>query len=818
MRNFVNLGNFKGIVASVDPALLPQNVASDALNVHTNNGALKPRAGWRNVGTGLASATGINGFFLARGYTGSAFEEEYILVGEAGGLRTAHSVNVSTGVSTQIQNNGGNVALANKVWQGFTFDAIAYLYPYTGAPYYSSVGNDDELVAVDQNRPSDGSLPIQTVWDADADYENNSAATSVDWTGATAGDLTALNDTAQRTTTFNSVVGTTVLIDHFSEIAGTTGKTFNYELEFPAGSTDLSAADQFQMVISWPTSDYKLYGVTATLKDATANELDFEVSVVTGLTSVYLTFDIPEGTDMSEFDDALKLELSYLFHLRTGIGDTNETVTVNPLVPYTSGTTLPTSASGAAKKMKFGVAYLDSRRGATSENPLATTWFMGDSPSEYYNEAGSVFLGNTPTIITNVPNEDYITHAQFLVYFEEDGYWLQISETEVTPNTEIELTTSLTVAQLQDSLDRWNAIAAEPIGEVSAAFPYKGWVVWCGKDGKIRHTQIGNPLRVARLSDDLNSTIRGATFQLTDDYSDYAVSVFDAGQGIIYLGTRGAYYHTGNSPIGMTPIVRLAQHKGTYGPRCACRFRDGSGNIGVAYITDALDVYFIQATQISPNGEYGYQLQEIGDRIRGLIKDFLGGGSLPDANKLFMMADDREDALFIGYGKKMIVLSQRSVADGERHYWPWSFTLGAGTWDAFFSDPTWGIRAVRSSGAIDEFLRNSTSSFALIEGAARDNSAAMPSPYWQSAEMAGEYRRPFQIDVDKADVSDALTITVYYDSSNEVVSLATNKRQVRVPHNVIGNNFKFKVALPQDCEGVRLMVIEEYAKGHRRRL
>lgn len=823
---------FSGVVSSLDPTLIPANAAQDSLNVDTDRGDIRLRGGWQEQSGDLGSD--VYGLVYARGNSGSAIIEEFIAFIEASSVLKPYSVHVSTGAKTEIKDDGGSALSLTKTgdWSGISMNSLAYCFLRGGAVYRHAVGTTNSWAVVDADPPDDLTGSISVSFDTTEDLSSESAGTPMSWAGFTDGDETF--DTGVGTKIdgdFNAVSAPSLILDFIHYGSGASGgldMTLDLSNLTAGATTDFSAADFLEFDLTYDP-DYQgggIYGVnldpgqsgnvyTLTISDG-VNSQSFECTTTRRVVSydqhiVTVRATVPDSVDMSEYDDVNSIQLTApngTVGLTASSPTTTEvaisavrTAAVDPF-----GASTP-SASGTAR-VRFGLANYDEERDQEATEVLGGTWYQIDDPKRWFDDAGTTFLGNVPTVSMR-HGGDPATHCRLYVMFEDQNVWRLVAEVEASEAT---YAVDKNETQLR-ALPERDLKEANPVGNVNCAATYNGWMVWGHPGGRsnVRHSRVGLPRSLARASDDVEDLTRGATFTLAGDNADEPVWMGQAGAGFIILGERAAYsQYTQGYPYQLTPPAQLRGSKGVYGPNAACRFSERSGNPVVAYVDTSLGLYFVRATQVDPQGEYGFQLYEAGQSVRDEILDFLGEGSPPLASDLYVVPDERGDSLWIWYRNRGIQLTRPEVASGSRVFHKHEFTHGEGEeWEHFAADAYWGMRALRSTGAVDELLRDASSNFALITGATRDNGAAMTQPFWRSRRYRFDLPvRLLRVEIQREDMTDTPGVTVDFDrASRNLTSNSGERHMDGVWIDLAGREFDVKVTPGQDDGAVSYMVL-----------
>lgn len=777
----VTIQGFSGVVSSIDPSLIPQNAAQSLLNVRTERGDIRVRPGWRQLSGAFSGIQSNHGLDPVDGNNGSSLIEEYIAFIKSGGTLKPYSIHVTSGAKTEIQNDGSPLSLSEGEWASLSFDSYSYSFKRGSVAYRHEVGNNDDFALVDADRPA--APPAPSVFSNFTPPDVPSNGTVLDWTSGSpltfsnqvvygSGSTVSLNPSsspiaAPITDTYGKV--------YSGDVTGSSPFTFEASVALPS-SQDYSDQSYIEMpiVLYSELGTRSMSILNATIACTLVNSLGDDQALVEtysgwnngkGLISAILKLSIPAGADPAVLADVVRIHFVVTYTTSATITGPNyirSTLNLGPLTPVAEGAGdyTPKTPSGSEHRVRFGLVHYDSERDVESDPPTPTEWLKIDSPVNWFND-DDIYLGNVGLTLSGIaPSSLPGTHTRLYVQFESDMVWrLHTTTDDNPPSIEVDDTyAELIVLPIRE------ALAPNPLGNVNCAATYNGWMVWGLPGGRsnLKHSKVGSPTSLARETANIADTSRGANFTMADNFADAPIWMGQAGRGFVILGSRGAYVQTGDSPTTCTPPARVRNAKGVYGFRAACRFGERTGNPVIAYITTSLDLYFLAASQVDPGGNYGYQLYEAGSAIRGEIVDFLGGGTPPSASKLCLIADEIADSLMICYEDKAIVFRRIGLVDGVRVFELDRFAQSSSqVWNYFTSHPYYGVRAIRSNGGFDELYRNSSSNFADIVGANRDNGLAVPEPFWRGRKNASPYiMQVTKIEAIRTDMTDTPTVKV----------------------------------------------------------
>lgn len=337
--------------------------------------------------------------------------------------------------------------------------------------------------------------------------------------------------------------------------------------------------------------------------------------------------------------------------------------------------------------------------------------------------------------IAHSPSSDTTVNKWRLYVKDDKDKWRRVTTADKVP-------TYAPYNQSWTSIDKLPEWKPTPFTfkDIVCATPFKGWVVWGYKGGvrNIRHSRVGSPEALHSDLDALDDDTRGADFSLADDYGDEPLSMFQAGDAVIIVGSQGVYAQVGNTPSAMTPPKKLAGSVGCANAFACCRWKDDAGNPGVAFLSRFGDAVYFATVFDNFDGENGFRMIEVTEPVRGLLhKYLLEGQGLTDFSTCRLGVHEAKDALWIVMGRRAIVLRRRTALDGARQFEPYAFAMPSAT-VAYLSFTARGeMRWIRTSGEMDSVERDPGSSNYIFD----DDGAPIPSIYWRSKVFTGPNRR-----------------------------------------------------------------------------
>jgi|GEM_PF-2285448 len=833
MTNYIDFGPFLGVLRSVGSFIMPHGYAESSLNVNTETGAIVSRNGVRNLNgipAGFQVAYGLH--WLSGWNSSGAYAEEYVSIEQRTAVVKPYSVAAATGVRTEILNGAVPLALGAGEWQAFAFADRSYHWRpgFTEGVYGHTIGDLASFDLIDAAAPSPPTTAPTLGFEVTQEATADTAGGTIDFTG-----LAAVTDTgtSPATSVFGSLTGTDFLnITHgISGPPYTAGYGFRFDMSATAtGVWDLSAESGFEFemlqteTVQWQLDEYNAGLIEVDLINNDGSPMTIQMDV----TFVYSTQEIIFGTTHRKFKVRAKFPSGYtasdwdnVRFIEVRLTDFTDIVATGPAtvsIRYGAFTAFSTAADPPATggpsgehKVRFGYAYYDSLRNVESETIGVTAWVQIADPKQYFDMAGD-FVGNLPTIATVASSEAFVDKVAIYVQFDDDQKYRLIKRADDTVLTH-ELNYSY--GQLREMPERAVPTSANNVGAIEFACAHKSFVAWLYDKGQanVRLSAINRALHLYREGTfDEDDITRPRDMNLAADYGDAPRWASTAGDSLIVIGERGAYLSNGETPSSMTEFRKVANSKGILG-RAACRWRTDEGWPCVVYLGQDQEVWMVIAGQ---SAEYGDVLFELTAPCRGLIRQELTQTDTPDLTQLSIHADEYSDSLWVCYSNRAMVLRRPSQLDGKRHWHPHQYAAGL-TWVRWTWAAGYGLRAIRSTGEIDEISRNSATG-AAIRGLLRDAGTAMPTGHWRSGKLVGIRRRWFAAQVFRTPMTNAVTVKVLTEAgtvTNIVAATKLYKRLTSVPRS---KWYQLQVDVSESTDAVEKVVIEEWGPmGKRRR-
>ncbi|MEA2553035.1 MAG: hypothetical protein QOJ65_1211, partial [Fimbriimonadaceae bacterium] len=376
-------------------------------------------------------------------------------------------------------------------------------------------------------------------------------------------------------------------------------------------------------------------------------------------------------------------------------------------------------------------------------------------------------------------------------------------------------TTAFQNAQL--SFAEYHRIAGVPPrsfknDSVVGAFPFKGWMVWLYRTGNLnlRHSAVGDPERQSATYDLVingaygnGDETRGGNYSMADNFGDSPLAGFACGDVAMYVGSIGVYAQIGDKPWQMTASKKLPGSFGCPNGFACCKWRDASGNPGVAALSrDGEGIYFY-AVGPDFDGVHGYRITELSADIRASIRSFLG----TDFSNARLAVQEDQDALWVIVGRKAMVLRRPHPLTGERYWEFYQYSMGSDTiaFPAFTA--RYKAKWMRSNGATDYAERDI---FGVpVTGATRDNGAAMPAPYWKSKVFTSDANsRVDTVDIYRETLTNTPSLEAISTRQTTSKTWSSGKRHLRFGALQQGWEHQFKISLGQNDDAYHRINID----------
>lgn len=829
---YLNFGPFLGVMSEVNPTGLPLNYATASLNGRFEDGLFRTRRGWRNWVAANGSFTAWHGAGFVRGYAAVGDPKKALIVIEnRGGTRKPYEINLDTGAKSEITDSGTPLNLTNGDYEAISFNGDAIVFRKGGTVYRHAIGTLTSWLALDADRPANASTP--TIGSLYEPPTSPVSGTPFSWTGATGADVTDL--VLYSWGSVETLDGSSYPMpapesgDYGRLSTGNINGASSYVCEVSAilgGPLDWSDQEYIlcPFVLDSQLGNRTLSINSCSIQVSLVNSSGTEQALtetwegynVKGLVSAIGKFTIPAGANSAVTSDVTKLKFVLTYTISGTVTAPNyfrSTINIGEITPTVEGAGVytPPALSGDEKRVRFGIVHYDEERGVESAEPTPSAWMKLDPPNIWFTDS-NVFMGDSGITVSGFgPSGLPGTTSRLYVQFEDDAVWRLIGKKDgASPSWSITETFGV-LSAYPARIDH----EPTPVGSPSCAATYKGFVVWGYETGgqNVKMSAVGSPGRLARNTDTAGDLEAGATWSLADGFDDAPKWFGGAGDALIALGARAAYTSIGDYPVQMTPFKRIPKSKGVLGT-CACRWTDDAGMPGVAYLGADLEVWKLLIVRGSAN-DYGEPLIELTKGIRGKVREFLLQTETPDLTKLAIGVDERTDSLWLTYADRAMVLRRATVTDGQR---AWEFySYAGGDWAKWVFAENHGIKALRTTGQIDEFERRSDTN-AELTGTNRDGGSAMPTAYWEHAGRTDVAReRWFSARVYRPA---ATTCTLKISSNgNALVSYpvsAALSGMVRFSQNQVGYRHTFRIEIGETDGAIERAIVETRRLGKQR--
>lgn len=819
--------------------------ASDLLNVRIEDKSVRTRYGFRQVIAAQANfATAFGAEYLA-GYTSGLSAVEELITFERKSTDTSakcrpysHSINTSTGAvgaKTAITVSGVGTdldAASGASWTGKAFGSSAYFVNPNETKSVKKYTLGTVTSWQDVGIPTAPSAPLTY----SVLYGGSAGYTSLNWyNGGGGGTLTTGDVTytgIAQNNQFAVSTGGFVTIDHASGSASGPA-SFIIDLNSHITNKDWTNNDIFYFTLQGGHAGWALdpssVGVTFTNNDG--SPLTFTADRVTckplstqivgqGTTwGVRVEFrksaNALSGYDKAGWDNIRKMTVSY-----TVLSNTLRTLIFSPVtvgatwIPQSRNPIVPTDAIFNYSYYFSTNAYESGLCSTSLTIPYSVLDGGGISDAAFPNGLG-VHLRLTDT----TSGDANVDQNKFYMYDTAAPQKWRLLTTQADSGTTFDYKVNYDEFH---GFTAYTSIVPFKSDKCVNLCPFKGWMVWFYQGGtsSVRHSQVGNAEKQASDLDDpltdFDPPVRGATFSMPGQ-QDEPLGGIEAGDALIVPGSLGVYAQVGTAPAYMTPLKRVAGSFGCANKYAFCRWKDDSGNPGMAYVSRSGQIYFVT---VSPQftGDVGAFVSCLSTPIYtgGLsVNTFLRDGqSLSDLSTVRVAVDEETDSLWIMCGKRALVLRRPHPELGEVRQWE-AYEYNVATTFPYlaFSTKRW-LKAIVSDGQIVEFERNSSTG-ANITGTLRDAGSAVLTPYWQSGTFVTPNCRIAHVLVERDTLTDTPALQVASTRQTSSVTCTSGKQFIRFGALQQGRNHVFKLTLAENSDPVRRLEVHLFAAGSR---
>ena len=708
-REVQSLGPFVGLFTETGYDT-PEGYASGCLNVRVKDGRIRPRWGFRNVAARPSYASyACYGFEWLNGYDSSYVNhQEWVSIENISGAGIMpYSVNPSTGARTLITSSGSPVTLASGDWKAVTFYGVSYwINPASAISVYSHVVGTN----TDWNNPS--TLPVaaptvpgqilrtipplqeQAMFVNGTDTVATSMGATLSGFGASSGGIVASGAGAGMA--YFTVPNT----------------TWGYRNDWIQWVITLSSSDR-----SWSNQLYanltiSAGGVTPGGNDSfhldTAN-MYVVITNGSGTSSSNLPiipsnlnapFDQPYGTylygwiDMSGvsasiLSDVQKITIRFSIHETGAAGYWLTSFALGGMRYHDSTGVAMQNAADPSLQYAFNYTEGSTVGTASALTPLAGNILDGQDIQPHADLPG---LGSQLQI--KIPcagaSTGFTTGATINLYRLNGTSWQRIWQTSNSVRTTVALVTfndlytdsylTANTATLPVTTLTFSAPVLVGTGIINA-FALQGWVCWLYPGGyqNVQHSRVGNPVQLSASTDDPLDLTRGATFSLSDSFTDEPVGGCQVGAALAILGHQGCYTQVGANPSSLTPPHKVAGSLGCAGRFAYTRFKSDNGDPGIAWVDPSGEgVWFVGLWQIYAS-DSGARPTELSASIRGFLRTFLlypqqTEFGFTDFSGLRLAVDEATQSLWVVLGNRALVLRPPNpAANGARQWEPYQF-------------------------------------------------------------------------------------------------------------------------------------------------
>lgn len=808
MGSVLEIRPFGGLVTSVADGLVAPRFARRMVNCRIEDGSVRSRRGWRNVSAAGGSFAGLKGIDYVAGYAGIGDSREtYLAFEDRGGTVKPYEANVASLARSEVTDDGTPLSLGDGEFASVGFNGEALALKRGDRVWRHSLGELTDWRELDAARPNDLTAPVAVAFETTEAVGSATPGSAAGWTGATGANI-------------GTVAGSGVTVTHDSVVTDEwklnitcgNGIPMTMKLQLVADQ-DWSGAGKLNFEFRWPKAYSKFdNSVTLVLTNSVGTTVTMVCSHTLALVGGTYVLAV-EATFPTGYTPADWLVTRYLtIGLTGGASGSAHIYTLSAVTP--SGTSSsggePTLGMDAVTyKVRFGLASYDGERDVESETVDWSGWFRINPAQRYFHETDNDFFGNVPVVTVQHSGEAQVTACRVYVQFEDDMLARLAGTVALATAT---LTIDLPYGTLINLPVR---IAHEPtlVGAAYCLATYKGFVVYGYDQGgkNVRMSAVGAPGRLARGTDSAEDLEAGADQSLADTFDDAPRWIGGAGDALVVLGKNAAYASLGTLPVAMSPLREIPKSKGVVGPRAACRWTDDSGMPAVVWVGADFEVWMLQIVR-GVREDYGEPLAELTLDVRGQVREFLLQTETPVAAQVTVFVDPRDDALWVAYGPRAMVLRKPSVVEGKR---PWElYEYAGGSWLLWSGGPR-GVRAVRSTGAYDEFERN-WSTGAEIVGTNRDGGSAMPTAEWETGELLGPRRRWFGATVFRLGNAGVTVTVTSSEKTATAYVVADSVEHVRFHRLQAGRSHKLTLELDENSAPVQAVAVEEWKRGKRR--
>lgn len=812
MGRKLNIAAFGGVNTANDPRIIPENIASDMLNVRVEGGYLLPRYGYRGLASAQANFSAVYGFAYMQGYNSTTETEEYVSAETISGNTRFYSKHVTTGASTEIKNGVASVNLNASEWVFSAHDGDAYfINPLNTAPVYRhTIGDATSLtaIAIPTAPAAAPSYIVSYGPGGTTDY------TQFSWAGldpTNSGEL-AVSGAATNT-------GSSLSADNTFKVRHTNTQVDSYFevdlADITAGVADWTYNDNFYLTLKCEKSNFAIQGTSIRVEfrnnDGSPKTLTPNISSVRtladgvgGAGSQHTVYFGWSDKTRADFDNVRYVRVYYR------VTNTSSTVANNDLIVnkmVVGGVNMATVSPSTG--MEIAYSYYYSAAGFESE--LSPSLFVANSILDG-QVANATALGVHLELTMVASGDANVDNFRVYARAQGESEWHRIV-TQVDSDLTYDFRSTII------EVNRQTEYTPSPFlyQNATAMFSYKGTAVWLylGGSENVRFSRVGDAIRQYSTDDDVTDDSRGANFTLADNFGDEPLGGTRAGDTAFICGKLGVYAMFGDFPAQMTPPKRVSGSFGVAGKYAFTRWKDDNGVPGIVYVSRDGQVYFAIAgagvgQDVGDNICLSTPIRTGDKSLKAWLLDGQPDLSLTDYSTAQVVVDEQQDALIVVMGKRALILRRPDIT-GARYWEPSEFTTAGSTVTfRYVSGSTKRrVRFMLSNGTINEWEFNSSTN-QYITGLQKDGGLNAPQAFWRSKVFLGKNERVMFIKAYREDLHDLPVITDYCrrDGTGITVPVKDNSLGVRFPLDASGTEHSIKITINEDDSAYNRIEVE----------
>ncbi len=844
--DFITLRPFLSALFSADPTGVPRPYGADSGNMlHAENGDLRERRGWNNLVAGPAGFISSGLFTLIEGINTSGTRAQEILSVETrtGPVTKPYSIlPVPPYTRTEILDGVSALALNSGKWGSLVFGNYSYHwnnsdsnYPFArheigNAASWSDIGEPD-APALPTIKYVRNILTGSELAYGKLDFSGISKTVDVAYSGPCASTDTVL--AAEHIIigcTTTGVCTVTITLD------GATGpgqpNWTNADVFYTVFGPYLGVASPFR----WDATTFKVEFINA---DGTPKEFEMEQNTMpfSGSSDPTLSWRgflrWPEGAARTDRDNIKKIRLTFRVTAVSSDDTKNLFYFGSPQVGGFDYRDWPAPFQNQTQA-KFQATYYDATAILESalSPQLSAPWQQLLGWGTQINGV-SDYLGTVPQITVAASGDaaigDWRLYAKWAA-IDDDGRGTEIDsllrlvgtfDEDSAGNRTQNFMVTWEEFQLLAEYDPAGGVANVEQTKIRCGTVFKSWVVWGIKGGgaNIQHSQVGQPTIWFRDGQDPVNDDRAGEYVLQGDNSDDPVNMFQTGDALVILGSKGAYAQQGDRPHSMTPVRQIPNAPGCANRLASALIRTKEGVPGVVYLSeDRRSLWFLTVLQVA-GASVDYRLFELTARVRGKVWSHIFGSATPSATEeVEIEYCPLDDSLHLRYSNKSGIMRRESQIDRARGFEWYDFTNAGKHWLAWTYSSQYGLRGLNSDGSMDDFEYDSENAMAEITGALADNGAARPTDgtFWLSPRFTNGLRTRIDwVNLDKQTEADAVVVQVVSDDQTDSRTF-TNRRNKRFDSGQTGWFHQFRITLPDGSGAVRGLQAKRRRAGEAR--